>query len=228
MKILTFSYDDGVTQDIRLIELFNKYGMKATFNLNSGKLGQEGSLTRGDGSVVSHTKVKAEDVRHIYADHEVASHTIDHPRLPKIDDETEIIRQVEEDRLRLSELCGYDVCGFAYPCGGVNYDSRVSEILRQDTGVKYARTIISSGSFDRQENLYEFNPTVHHEKWDDLFSLGEKFLSLKTDEKKIFYIWGHSYEFDSRDTWGRFEEFLSMMSKKEDILYLTNKEALLK
>ncbi|HNX14524.1 MAG TPA: polysaccharide deacetylase, partial [Oscillospiraceae bacterium] len=31
-KAVTFSYDDGVTQDIRLIELFNKYGMKATFN----------------------------------------------------------------------------------------------------------------------------------------------------------------------------------------------------
>ncbi len=27
MKILTFSYDDGVTQDIRLIDLFNKYGI---------------------------------------------------------------------------------------------------------------------------------------------------------------------------------------------------------
>jgi peptidoglycan/xylan/chitin deacetylase (PgdA/CDA1 family) len=38
-KALTFSYDDGVLQDIRLIELFNKYGMKATFNLNSEKLG---------------------------------------------------------------------------------------------------------------------------------------------------------------------------------------------
>ncbi len=38
MKYLTFSYDDGVTQDIRLIELFNKYGMKATFNINSGLL----------------------------------------------------------------------------------------------------------------------------------------------------------------------------------------------
>ena len=33
-KALTFSYDDGVTQDIRLIEIFNKYNLKATFNLN--------------------------------------------------------------------------------------------------------------------------------------------------------------------------------------------------
>ena len=36
LKTVTFSYDDGTTQDIRLIELLNKYGLKCTFNLNSG------------------------------------------------------------------------------------------------------------------------------------------------------------------------------------------------
>ena len=35
-KMLTFSYDDGIYQDERLVEIFNKYGMKATFNLNTG------------------------------------------------------------------------------------------------------------------------------------------------------------------------------------------------
>ena len=35
MKAITFSYDDGVVQDRRLIELLDKYGLKATFNLNS-------------------------------------------------------------------------------------------------------------------------------------------------------------------------------------------------
>ena len=34
-KALSFSYDDGVTYDIRLVELFNKYGLKGTFNVNS-------------------------------------------------------------------------------------------------------------------------------------------------------------------------------------------------
>ena len=41
-KAITFSYDDGVTQDKRLIEIFNKYGLKATFNLNSELLGMPG------------------------------------------------------------------------------------------------------------------------------------------------------------------------------------------
>ena len=34
-KVLTLSYDDGVVQDIRLIEIMNRYGLKGTFNINS-------------------------------------------------------------------------------------------------------------------------------------------------------------------------------------------------
>ncbi len=35
-KAVTFSYDDGVVYDRRLVGIFNKYGLKCTFNLNSG------------------------------------------------------------------------------------------------------------------------------------------------------------------------------------------------
>ena len=44
MKALTFSYDDGVTQDKRLIKILNKYGLKCTFNINSGLFGVGGSF----------------------------------------------------------------------------------------------------------------------------------------------------------------------------------------
>ena len=37
-KAVTFSYDDGVPQDERLVGIFNKYGMKGTFNLNCDKM----------------------------------------------------------------------------------------------------------------------------------------------------------------------------------------------
>ena len=228
MKALTFSYDDGVTQDVRLIELFNKYGMKATFNLNSQLLGRQNDTLNLPGKTVNHHKVLSSFVRSIYEGHEVAVHTLTHPLLPKIEDDAEIIRQVEEDRLNLSELCGYEVVGFAYPGGGVNFDSRVANIIRENTGVKYCRTTVSSHNFELQKNLYEFKPSVyHHAEFDRLFELGEEFLQLETDEKKIFYVWGHAYEFDIHNTWDRFEEFLRMMSGRDDILYVTNKEALL-
>ena len=226
-KALTFSYDDGTTQDVRLVELFNKYGMKATFNINSGLLGTERTLIRENVEVL-HNKVKPEDIKSIYDGHEVAAHTLTHPSLPKQEKDEEIIRQVEDDRIKLSELCGYEVVGFAYPGGGQNFDDRVSRIIKENTGIKYARTIVASKNFEIQSDLYQFKPTVHHHNtFEELFVLGEKFLSLESDEPSLFYVWGHSFEFDIHDTWGRFEEFLSMMANKNDIFYGTNKEVLL-
>jgi peptidoglycan/xylan/chitin deacetylase (PgdA/CDA1 family) len=223
-KAITFSYDDGVTQDIRLTELFNKYGLKCTFNLNSGFLGQSGELVR-EGVYVRHDKIAPELVRGVYEGHEVATHAVTHPDLTKLSDE-EIIREIEDDRIRLSELVGYDVVGHAYPFG--TCDRRVADILDTRTGVKYARTVKSTYNFDIQTDLQLFNPTVyHHREMDEMFRLGEKFLNLKTDEPKLFYIWGHAYEFDIHNDWKRFEEFLEMISGREDIFYGTNAECLL-
>jgi len=227
-KAITFSYDDGVTQDIRLAQLFSKYNVKCTFNINSALLGAENTLVR-NGVTITHNKNKPEDIKHIYDGHEVAAHTLTHPNLPGISDDMEIIRQVEQDRIELSELCGYEVVGFAYPGGGVNNDDRVAKIIKENTGVKYARTITTTKSFDVWENNFRYQGTVyHHDEWDEMLRLGEEFLSLKTDKPAVFYIWGHAYEFDIYpERWGQFEEFLQMMSGKEDIFYGTNKEVLL-
>lgn len=223
-KAVTFSYDDGVTQDIRLIELLNKYHLKCTFNLNSEKLGQNRMLMC-KGQRVSHYKVHPADVREIYEGHEIAVHTLTHPRLTELE-EAEIIRQVEQDRLNLSELAGYEVIGMAYPCGGVNNDDRVAEIIGRRTPVRYARTITSSFSFEPQTNLLRFNPTVHIMQ-PETFDLAEKFLSMTAETPQLFYIWGHSYEFDVADGWTRMEELCRMLANRDDIAYLTNKEALL-
>ena len=161
LKAVTFSYDDGTTQDIRLIELLNKYNLKCTFNLNSELLGQRGILIRED-QRVSHYKIFPEDVKYVYDGHEVAVHTLTHPHLPEIADEKEIIRQVSKDRENLSELVGYDVYGMAYPGGGINNDDRVAEIIKNNTEIRYCRTITNTDSFDPQTNLYRFNPNVFH------------------------------------------------------------------
>ena len=227
MKALTFSYDDGVRQDMRLIEILNKYGLKCTFNLNSELLGKENSLIR-DGVEIRHDKVAAKDVRAIYSGHEVAAHTLTHPTLTKVAEPAEIVRQVEEDRIRLSELVGYEIVGFAYPGGGVNFNSQIAELIKNNTGVKYARTTVSTHNFELQSDLFEFKPTAyHHTEFDKLFELGERFLEMKPETPQCFYIWGHSYEFDIRNEWDRFEEFCKMMSGNDDIFYGTNRDILL-
>ena len=90
--------------------------------------------------------------------------------------------------------------------------------------MQYARTIECNHSFDVQKRLYQFKPTVYHMDFDKMFELGETFIQLKTDTPQIFYIWGHSYEFDFENTWDKFEEFCRMMSGHDDIFYGTNRQ----
>lgn len=225
-KAITFSFDDGVTQDIRLIELLNKYNLKCTFNINSELLSKKGILVCND-KKISHYKVHCDDLKYIYEGHEIAVHTLTHPNLTQCDD-LEVIRQVETDRLNLSELVGYEVVGMAYPCGGVNNDERVAKIIKENTGVKYCRTIAANNCFDLQENIYRFNPTVHCVNFEDMLKLGQEFIELKPVTPKIFYVWGHSYEMDfESDCWVKLEEFFKLISNKKDIFYGTNKEVLL-
>ncbi len=40
-KALTLSYDDGVEQDRRLMQIMDAHGLKGTFNLNSGEYAAE-------------------------------------------------------------------------------------------------------------------------------------------------------------------------------------------
>ncbi len=238
MKAVTFSYDDGVWQDRRLVELFNKYGLKATFNLNSGLFGRTDDYATYFGKTIRVDTVKPEEVRSLYQGHEVAAHTLTHPNLTECTDD-EIIRQVEQDRLRLSELVGYEVVGMAYPCGGKNNDDRVASVIKANTGISYARTISQTLTYDMPKDLHRMDPTIYHlhdaesgygmsARMDTLMQMGKDFISLQTDEPKMLYVWGHSYEFDLFDgAWERFEEFCTMISGKDDIFYGTNKEILI-
>ncbi len=228
-KAVTFSFDDGVLQDIRAIEILDKYGLKATFNLNSCLLGNVSTLDQR-GYVVNHSKVAPKDVKEVYKNHEVAVHTKTHPLLTSLCD-NEVIDQVENDRQILSALCGYEVIGMAYPCGGQNNDDRVAELIKNKTGVKYSRTITCNHNFELQDNLYRFNPSVYYLNKERMFNLAKEFIELKTDKPQLFYIWGHTYEMDYNDknwlTWEDFEEFCRLISGKEDIFYGTNRDVLL-
>ena len=229
-KALTFSFDDAVRQDKRLIEIFNKYGLKCTFNINSGLLGREIYLTR-EGVQVEHFKHRPEEIKEVYAGHEIAAHTVMHKVLSTIPDDAELIRTVEEDRLALSELVGYEVVGMAYPGDGKNpsNDDRIAELIKNNTGIKYARITTPMKNFEICENLYRFQPTLHfHSHWNELFDFGKRFVELETDVPKLFYVWGHAYEFDIYpERWEQFDEFCRMISGKDDIFYGTNKEVLL-
>ena len=214
-KAITFSYVDGVFQDKRLLKIFNEYGLKGTFNLNSNL------FENRHPTIYNHICVTEKEAAEIYRGHELAVHTLTHPLLTQVSKE-EIIRQVEEDRKNLERIGGEPVVGMAYPCGPTN--DFVKDVLAKHTKMQYARTVRATHDFKRQtEDLLALNPTAHHLE-DCIFDLAERFLSLETEEDAVFYIWGHSYEFDHSDSWGKIEKLCKMISGKDDIAYVTNKE----
>jgi peptidoglycan/xylan/chitin deacetylase (PgdA/CDA1 family) len=230
LKAVTFSFDDGVLQDIRLIELLNKYGLKATFNLNSELFGGQNILRFEDyrPHVVHRYVIASKDVKEVYAGHEVAAHTLTHPKLTTVEDDNEIIRQVEQDRLNLSELVGYEVVGFAYPGGGVNHDDRCAELIRKHTGVRYARGYKRCESFDMPDDLYQFSPNASADHLDALEGLVDRFLELRPDKPQMLHVVGHAYGLDyENDRWIKLEAILEKLSGLDDVFYGTSKEVLL-
>ncbi len=226
LKALSFSYDDGVGQDRKLIEILDKYNLKGTFNLNSGNFGKH-FPSEYNGKPITADIVERQDVKKVYQNHEVAVHTYTHPNLTKVSLE-EAKRQIELDKKNLQEILGYEVVGMAYPSGGVNFNDEV-KALAKSCGIKYARTTNCSYNFDLQEDIMQYKPSIYHRYWDKTFEMAEKFVALKTDKPQLFYVWGHSYEFDYEENdWKKIEELCKLVSNKDDIFYGTNSEVLLK
>lgn len=203
-KALTFSYDDGQIFDRRLVSIFKKYGLKATFHLNSGTVGTEGYIA-------------GEEIPELYAGMEVAGHTVSHPYLSQRS-AAEITAEIWEDRKALERWSGGFVRGFSYPFGETS--ERIAGAL-ENTGMEYARTVISTGSFAWPENFLYWNPTCHHNEVTE--ELIRHFLCPFAYERNLlFYIWGHSFEFDREQTWEKFEAVCEKLSGQEDVWYATN------
>ena len=219
LKAVTLSYDDGILQDKRLVKLFNKYNLKCTFNLNGGMLYNECVWTTRGVRII---RMTPEECIETFSGHEVASHSLTHPNLCSLAD-YELERQIMGDKKLLEYIFKNRIYGMAYPGG--YYDDRVKNVVK-NSGIKYCRTIKTTENFDIPTDFMEINPTCHH-KNPKLLELAEKFVNLKTTKPQLFYLWGHSYEFDVDKNWNIIEEFCSIISGKSDIYYCTNTEAFL-
>ena len=210
----TLSYDDGLPADSRLVDMFNRYGLKSTFNLNGGTTDEVGRLP-------------IEEVKALYLPngHEVAVHGAFHYSLGEIPD-TMVLREVLENRRALENTFGVIVKGMAYANGSVN--DRVVELLK-DCGINYARTVVSTEKFDIPTDWLRLPATCHH-KNPRLMQLAETFLQggnkrhFFYHQPLLFYVWGHSYEFDRDNNWEMMEEFCRFIGGREDIWYATNGE----
>ncbi len=214
VKALTFSYDDGVDADIRLIEIFKKNGLKGTFNLNGGLMtGEQGKNAR---------RLSEDECKEVYADPdvEVACHAYTHPHLEKCDPAV-ALHEIVTDRLKLEKLFGCEVHGMAYPFG--TYSNTVLDACRM-AGIYYSRSVKSTLSFDLPTEWLTWHPTCHHVN-SEIFNLADKFLNeTPKGNPWLFYVWGHAYEFDQRNDWDRMEQFCEKVGGHDDVWYATNME----
>lgn len=218
-KALTLSYDDGTIYDKKLVSLLKKYDMKATFNLNSGLLGQkEHRMINGINTDFS--QIEPWEVKTVYADQEVASHTVNHSSIVGLSQNMGAA-EVLKNKQKLEELTGRPVRGFAYPYG--SYNELAEEILSA-CGIEYARTADSSNDFDIPQDFLEWHPTCHHDA-PELLKLAEKFCNDDSLQPQLFCIWGRSYEFAQKDNWQVLEEFMKYVSDyREKIWFATSIE----
>ena len=203
-KALTFSYDDGQIFDRRLICMLKEYGLKGTFHLNSGTVGTDGYVTK-------------EEIPELYDGMEIAGHTVSHPYLLQ-KSAAEITAEIWEDRKMLEQWNGKIVRGFSYPFGETS--GHISDILK-NSGLEYARTVVSTHSFGWPDDFLMWNPTCHHNEVTE--EMIQHFLApFEYERNLLFYIWGHSFEFDREQTWGKFEAVCEKLSEQGDVWYATN------
>ncbi|MBQ3115654.1 MAG: polysaccharide deacetylase family protein [Clostridia bacterium] len=221
-KALTLSYDDGVRQDKRLISILDKYGIKATFNINAGLFNDK----RDSETVGRMTKEEAVE---LYSNsvHEIANHGYKHLHWSVFNDAT-VVNDVIKDRSTLESIFGRVIKGMAYPNGSINCTETTVDILKK-CGINYARTTQNTEKFDIPTDWLKMGATCHHNN-PKLMQLAEEFLD-STPKKyfwantpKLFYLWGHSYEFDNNNNWEVIEKFCEFVGGKEDVWYATNGE----
>lgn len=209
-KALTFSYDDGQIFDRRLVDIFNRHGLKGTFHLNSGTL-QPASEHQ--------IFVSEEEIPELYKGHEIACHGVEH-RIPTQITKQQLVSEIWDDRKNLERITGHMVQGMSYAFG--LYDQDVVTLIK-DLGIKYCRTVEDTCDFYAPADFLKWHPTCHH--GNKLFELGERFLAIPDFyELPMMYVWGHSFEFDRQNNWDVMEKFGEMMEGHDNIWYATNME----
>lgn len=223
-KAVTLSYDDGCQEDIRFSDIISKAGLKCTFNWNlremrintfSDEVARKYFLDRG---------------------HEIALHGAFH-RANGTLRPIEGIKEVLDCRLELENRFGRIIRGMAYPDSGIRYFSNGAcyediKTYLSYLDVAYCRTLGNDNKdFLLPTDWHAWMPSAHHNN-PEIMDYIKCFLAFDYSENtyisarvpRLFYMWGHSYEFERNNNWNLIEDICSQLCGREDIWYATNME----
>lgn len=212
-KAMTFSYDDGLTSDLRLAEIMGKYGVKCTLNINTFPYANGGE---------QEDFLKLSELRELANNPliEIACHGDIHPYYTYLP-QSNATNDIMENRKMLEEITGKIIRGFAYP--SISCFNDASEMALTASGIVYARLGGNSGSIELPENWLRWPATCHHKNALEFY---KKFEALDNTlrHSTIMYVWGHSFEFDRENNWEIIEQLLECCHDNPDIWFATNME----
>jgi len=212
---LTSDWDDGTEYDRRLVAIMNRYGLKGSFNLCTGKFGLDSEQSGWK------TLIRADEVAALYQGHEVCSHSVHHPRPWSIPLD-QLRWEILEDRRRLEALVGYPVRGFVLPFGWKTGYDWCKEFVRS-CGFHYLRHSESTPQFDLPGDFLDWKPTCHFSA--ELAKLWTTMLDRSKDQPgQLFNIWGHSYEFEDDLGWETIEAFAALAGGTPGVWHATKGE----
>lgn len=212
-KAFAMSYDDGLYQDIRLVDILSKNGLRCTFNVN-------GIISEKD-ATKEYERLSIKQIKELFVAnrHEVALHSHSHPTLIDLPCDQVTYEYIKNRELLEKEL-GMIIRGSAYPNNEHN-DTVIHSL--KSCGVAYARGGVETEAFDLPEDWHRFMPTARHIN-PKLSELTDKFLALEPlyfHTSALFLLMGHSFEFDRDNNWNLMEDFSAKISGHKDIWYAT-------
>lgn len=215
-KAFNITYDDGVLQDIRFVEMMNRYGLKGTFNLNSQLMEQGFQWVHPSGLTIS--RLSCAQAADLYKGHEIASHSLTHPDFRNLD-EQEITRQMLLDKQKLEDMTGTEVKGFAVP---FDYYSPLTAYCASKCGFEYSRCSAESYSYQPPKNYLWWSAGAYHmnPRWREF---AEGFFTTDT-QLALCQIVGHAYDLDTENMWEEMENLLKRVSADRNIAPMTNLE----
>lgn len=212
MKVVQ-CWDDGVNNDVRLTELFRKYGAKATFNLNPGLMDQGSKpswIAPGEKGWSFHGfrcgKIARKDIAEVYDGFQLASHCWRHENAGMVPD-SEWIQSALQARRFLEDLVQRECRGFAWPCGRWTHET--VRLLREN-GFAYGRTTENVEDVCSCREPMTLASNCHYQAGD----FWERYERAKQNGCKVFYFWGHSYEmFEYEPLWQQLEDKIRFITE---------------
>jgi len=233
--IITTSWDDGHPSDFKLVKLLQKYDVPATFYIPINNVERQGMTPQG--------------IREIAQSFDIGGHAWHHVNLTHISPE-EAETEIVDSKKRLEEIIGREVLSFCYPDG--KFDDKVINLVKQAgfiggrTTKLFTRSLndtFKMGTMVYVKDLWFVNNLKRSAAALDpglfyfllkknLFFEGWNRIAIETlnfviENGGVWHLWGHSWEIDSNNDWGRLKEVLCQISMlRREVLKVDNSQLL--